>query len=113
MGDPGLKGHPLLGLFRSPDGSGEEDLGLAADLRWVGFKRGQVVEGGAYSDAIIGGGGQGVIISSAQQTSTECRLCAVRDVHRLDAGEKAESRADQVCRPEDAIFPSEEQCSDS
>lgn len=56
MGDPGLKGHPLLGLFRSPDGSGEEDLGLAADLRWVGFKRGQVVEGGAYSDAIIGRG---------------------------------------------------------
>lgn len=58
MGDPGLKGHPLLGLFRSGGGR-EEDLGLAADLRWVGFKRGQVVEGGAYSDAIIGGGGSG------------------------------------------------------
>lgn len=75
-------------------GSGEEGLGLAADLRWVGFKRGQVVEGGAYSDAIIGG----VTISSAQQTFTECRLCAMRCAeHRLDVREKAESRAGQVC----------------
>lgn len=70
--------------------------GSATDLRWVGFERGQVVEGGAYSDAIIGD--QGVTIFSIQQVYTECPLCAIQCVAPCPrCRENAESKADQVC----------------
>lgn len=43
----------------------------------MGFERGQVIEGGAYSDAIIGGGVRVLTVSSAHQAFPEHRLCHV------------------------------------
>lgn len=87
-------------------GSGVEKS--ATDLRWAGFERGQLEEGGASSDAIIGD--QGVTIFSIQQVCTECPLCAIQCVALGPrCGEKAESKADQVCEPKNAISPSQVQ----